>query len=358
MSLISPLAEYGSKLPPIDWSQIPSLGEGRTPLVRSVAIGPRLGVDELYFKLESCNPTGSYKDRFILCELGIRKAQGHTLCLATSSGNTGSSLASYAVRFGMQCHIFVLEETPDEKLQQMVAHGAHVHRVQGYGKRSSVTKAVPAKLAELCQKHGSSLVISAYRYCPDGMEGVKSIAYEIADQLDGSPGHVFVPVGGGGLCSAVCRGFIDLRGESVSRVHVVQPDTNDTVVTPLREGANRARSVERGTRVSGLGVMNDIDGTRAIGLVRQTGGSGFLPTETEIRQTQRELLEQEGVYAEPAGATAVAGLKKAIEQGAVGESERVVCLITGHGFKDAASLPNPAERSDFIELSEIDRILG
>ncbi len=358
VSLISRLAQYAQTLPPLDWERVPTLGEGSTPLVRSLSIGPRCGVDELYFKLESCNPTGSYKDRFVLCELGMRQAQGYTMCLATSSGNTGSSLASYAVRFGMRCHIFVLEETPAEKLQQMVAHGAHVHRVRGYGTNPAVTEAVPVKLRELCEKHAGSLVISAYRYCPEGMEGVKTIAYEIAEQMGSLPEHLFVPVGGGGLCSAVSRGVLEQDGQGEARVHAVQPSTNDTIVTPLRQGMAQARSVERGTSVSGLGVLNDIDGTRAIGLVRQTGGSGFLPSEEEILQTQRQLLEEEGVYAEPAGATAVAGFKKAVAEGVVSARERVVCLITGHGFKDASSLPNPQERAGFIALKEIDERVG
>lgn len=358
MSLISRLAQFAHYLPPLDWAAIPTLGEGGTPLVRSVALGPRLGIKELYFKLESCNPTGSYKDRFIVCELGVKKAQGYSTCLATTSGNTGSSLASYTARFGMQCHIFVLEATPAEKLTQMVAHGAHVYRVRGYGTSPGVTAGVPQSLARLCDAINGSLVISAYRHCPEGMEGVKTIAYEVVEQLSEVPSDVFVPVGGGGLCSGVARGFLDLQeGNVQTRVHAVQPATNDTVVTPLRQGAEHARSVQSGTRVSGLAVLGDIDGTRALQLVRQSGGSGFLPAEEEIWQTQRELMEEEGIYAEPAGATSVAGLKKALAEGVLRGDERVVCVITGHGFKDAASLPDPQERVPLIELDEIEQVV-
>ena len=116
-----------------------SLGEGGTPLVRSVRIGPRNGLEALYFKLESCNPSGSYKDRFVAAQVCGMLAGGVRSCLATSSGNTGSSLAAYCARYGIRCTVIVNENAPVGKLAQMQAHGARVIRVPGFAASSEIT---------------------------------------------------------------------------------------------------------------------------------------------------------------------------------------------------------------------------
>ena len=159
-----------------------TMGEGSTPLAASVRIGPRHGAGRLLFKLESCNPTGSYKDRFVAAEVECILRRGARACVATSSGNTGASLAAYCARSGLQCFIVVNVEAPAGKLAQMQAHGARVLRIPGFVTDPATTKAVYAQLEELATSRNVPLVVSAYRYCPEGMAGVESIAEELTEQ--------------------------------------------------------------------------------------------------------------------------------------------------------------------------------
>jgi threonine synthase len=330
-----------------------TLGEGWTPLIQSRWIGPRLGIPNLWFKLEQTNPTGSYKDRFAAAQVSLLCAKGDAVCLATSSGNTGSALAAYCARTNIRCVVFLTEETPRGKLQQMLAHGAALFRVRGFGTSAERSAEALASLRQVSESQRIPLIVSAYAYCPEGMEGVKTIAYEIAAQLASPPGDVFVPIGGGGLCTAIARGFADLArvGDHrlpIPRLHAVQPTSNDTIVTPWREGRTQARPVETQTRISGLAVPNDIDATRALAAIQASRGSGVLVDDELVWEVQRDLARHEGLYVEPAGAVSVAGLWRAAEDRTFqrgGTDAAIVCIITGHGFKDPAAIERLTEEA-------------
>ncbi len=310
-----------------------SLGEGRTPLVPSVT------ASGLSFKLECCNPSGSYKDRFIAAEVGRLVARQARACVATSSGNTGSALAAYCARYRIRAVILVNQDAPAGKLAQMQAHGAQVIRIPDFASSAEVTADVFNTLRQFSLGHDVPLVVSAFRYCPDGMQGVQSISAEL---LDARPDHVFVPVGGGGLYSAVVQGF--QAAGWVPKVHAVQPEGCLTVVASYLRGSREVRPVTSTTRVSGLSVPTDIDATQALTRLLECGGAGLSVSDEEVFAAQRLLLEREGVYSEPAGATAFAGWRKAREQGLVKDGETSICLVTGHGFKDPASVHEAAKR--------------
>jgi threonine synthase len=331
-----------------------TLGEGGTPLVRSVRIGPSVGLRSLLFKLESCNPSGSYKDRFIAAQVGLMQAQGIRSCLATSSGNTGSALAAYCARYGITCTILVNEHAPSGKLAQMQAHGARVIRVPGFITSPDVTSGVFETLERFSRSTGAPLVVSAYRYCPEGMAGVESLGREL-QQVPGLR-HVFVPVGGGGLFSAVCRG---LNGSGV-RVHAAQPEGCLTVVASWLRNDDSIRAVESTTRISGLAVPFDIDASLALGLLRRNGGAGYAVPDQEVFEAQQMLLEQEGIYCEPAGAMALAAARNARYEGVIAEDDTVVCLVTGHGFKDPDSIMAAAARhpSEVIPPEQLEASLA
>lgn len=304
-----------------------------TPCWRSARIGY-----DLWFKLESCNPTGSYKDRFVAREMERVGASGAKTILATSSGNTGAALAAYSARAGIRCVIVAAPDAPAGKVAQMRAHGACVVRVPGFTKDALVTERVMAAMRRSSEECGIPLVVSAFRYCPYGMDGVSSIADEL---LALAPRHVFVPVGGGGLYAAVARGFL-AAGVGV-RVHAVQPAGCGTVVDAWISGA-RTAAVPRGeTTVSGLSVPVDIDATLALRLLYETGGQGLAVADEEVFSAQRRLLCEEGVFCEPAGAAAAAGWLRAVAEGRVDGSERAVCLVTGHGGKDPVSIAAAAD---------------
>lgn len=312
-----------------------TLGEGNTPLVASARIAPALS-----FKLEYTNPTGSYKDRFIQRELNSY-ATAPPFVLATSSGNTGASLAAYAARAGWRCLICAHPEAPAGKVTQMRAHGATVVRIPGFSVDAAVTAAVFADLDRWRRAQGVPLVVSAFRYCPVGMAGVETIADELALH---TPRHVFVPVGGGGLYVAMVRGFARL-GLSV-KVHAVQPSGCATVVEAWRKRQTHAELMASTTQISGLSVPSDVDATLALEHLYANGGLGIAVSDEAVWSAQRRLLREEGIFTEPAGAAALAGWLQTTKSGLVLRDETAVCLVTGHGAKDNASLDAAAAQVD------------
>jgi threonine synthase len=328
------------------------MGEGHTPLVESASIGPRLGI-RLTFKLEMCNPTGSYKDRFVAAQISELLQHDVRACVATSSGNTGASLAAYCTRYGITCAVFVNESAPSGKLQQMQAHGARVFRVRDFITLPQVTENVYRRLQHMSEEQGIPIIVSAYRYCPEGMRSVQSIATEIDVQNEYRIDDVFVPVGGGGLFTAICRGFAGAI-KSRPRVHAVQPEGCATVVSAYSEQRDEILPVTSTTRISGLAVPFDIDASIALSELRRNRGRGIGISDAEALAAQKIMLWEEGIWAEPAGAAALAGCLRAHRDGAIATGSNVVCLVTGHGFKDPES-HSEAARENAIELiSETD----
>lgn len=351
-----------------------TLGEGETPLVPSRRIGPSAGLDRLMFKLESVNPTGSYKDRFAAMAVSDMLAHSRKRCIGTSSGNTGAALAAYCAAAGILCEIVAVETASEAKLGQMLAYGAHVSRVRGFGTDPSMTRRTFDLLRELACRPDTALQISAYRCSPLGMIGVQSIAYELDDQLGrlatepfvadtGPTVHVFCPAGGGGLTLAVARGFASLgsraRCAAPVRVDCVQPTGNDTIASALRQGSTAAHSVRCTTRIGGLQVADVLDGDAVIEACRASGGTGHIVDDEAVWEAQSRLATEEGIFCEPAGAAALAGALKAARDGEMGSGAQVVCLVTGTGFKDADRVASMiAHRSaPFVDLEDL-RQLG
>ena len=202
---------WSDYLVPVPAEHRVTLGEGNTPLVKSRSIGPAAGVAGLYFKLESCNPTGSYKDRFAAVAVSHALAAGKRRCVATSSGNTGAALAAYCAAGGLLLDLAVVESAPVEKLRQVQAYGGRTYRVRGFGRSPDVDHRVFVHLQERGRTPDSVFFISAFRHCPEGMTGLKTIAYELVEQHPEGIDHVFCCAGSGGLVVGVAQGFADLR---------------------------------------------------------------------------------------------------------------------------------------------------
>jgi threonine synthase len=326
---------YASRLPELDPAHRLTLGEGRTPLVASRRLGPALGLARLHFKLESANPTGSYKDRFAAAAISHLRAAGRRSCLGTSSGNTGAAVAAYCARAGLPCHLAIVEGAPEGKLRQMRAYGARLFRLRGFGSRPDVNVAVMDGLRGLAADLGAGLEISAFAYSPKGMAAVQTISFEIAEAL-GAGVNVFCPAGAGGLTLAVARGF-ETWG-AAARVHCVQPAGNNTIAGPLRAGAARAVAVDSTTAISGLQVGSVIDGDDVIAACRRSGGRGYTVDDETVWRWQARLAREEGIFCEPAGAVALAGVEQALARGELDPAAPVVCLVTGSGFKDERSV--------------------
>ncbi|MFO0816714.1 MAG: pyridoxal-phosphate dependent enzyme [Pirellulales bacterium] len=319
-----------------------SLGEGNTPLVKSRSLGPSVGLNNLWFKLESVSPTGSYKDRFAAAAISHMRARGERLCVATSSGNTGAALAAYAAAGGVRCRIAIVETAPVDKLRQMLAYGAELIRVRGFGLDPDITAQTLGELLRRSEEPDARLQISAFRYSPEGMAGVQTITWEIAEQLADPPDHIFCCAGGGGLTLAIARGAARLCSEGHWRecpaIECVQPTGNATIAAPLRDGGERAVTVKCTTTVSGLQVPTVIDGDETLAACRDTGGTGLLVDDAWVFEVQTRLAREEGIFCEPAAAVPLAGALLALREGRITADSRVVCLVTGSGFKDAASV--------------------
>lgn len=333
--------KYQSMLSPIAAKYRLNLGEGQTPLVKSRFIGRRLGLNNLYFKLENLNPTGSYKDRFAAMFVSKMQSRGQKLCIATSSGNTGAALSAYSAAAGIRCVLAIVDGAPLAKIKQMQLYGAQTIMVEDFGKNTAVTNEVFDLLHDLTKKIGVPLPVSAYHYCAEGMEGVQTIAYEILEKLKVQ--HIFSPAGGGGLTLAVAKGAL-MYGEKkglteLPKVHCVQPQGNDTIASALRNNALEAQEIEKSTtKVSGLQVPSILDGDAVIETCRLLRGTGFVVEDADVFDFQKQLAQKEGIFSEPAGAVALAGLALAVKNKEVLPDDKIVCLITGSGFKDMLSV--------------------
>jgi threonine synthase len=336
-----------------------TLGEGNTPLVRSKSIGASAGLSNLFFKVETSNPAGSFKDRFGAAAVSHMLASGQSRCLATSSGNTGSALAAYCAAAKIECHIAVVETAPESKLRQMMAYGADVFRITGFGIDAKVTNDVFARLDKLAAREDSAIQVSSYIYSPLGMSGVETISHELVEQTQTPIDHVFCQAGGGGLCVAIVRGFqsqvaADLIDKSPA-IECVQPLGNNTIAGPMRNGDDQAQECECATNVSGLQVPIVNDGHLVINECRPTGGNGHLVSDEAVWETQQRLAREEGIFSEPAGAVALAGALQAAANGELESDANIVCLVTGSGFKDEKSVTRMIDNksSRLIEASHL-----
>lgn len=356
---------FSDWLDPVPASARVTLGEGNTPLVRSRRLGPSVGLKNLFFKLEMTNPSGSYKDRFACAAISDMVANGKTECIATSSGNTGAALAAYCAVAGISCDIAIVEGAPEGKLKQMLAYGAKLYRVRGFGIDSHISEQVMESLKLLSARPQAQMQVSAFAYSPVGMSGVKSISHELCEQAASIDGqgwdHVFCMSGGGGLTLAVSLGFEQLQQagqlQILPRVECVQPEGNNTISGPLRDGLKLAQSVQCTSRISGLQVPQVIDGNEVIAACQRNGGTGHLVADSFVWETQSRLAREEGIFAEPAGSTALAGALQAARNGYLAPEANIVCLITGSAFKDPPSLDAMVQNcsAPMIELLDLQR---
>jgi threonine synthase len=341
---------FSHLLPPIEPACQVTLGEGDTPLVHSKQIGRALGFENLYFKLEMLNPTGSYKDRFASCAVSDMLQQKLSFCFSTSSGNTGSAMSAYSAASGLRCLLVIVDGAPQCKLRQMQVYGSDTIVIREFGKDVNVTKEVIDRLNDTALRYHTSVQISSYSHSPVGMAGVQTLAYEIAEAMTDNDVHVFSPAGGGGLTLAILRGFETWKknhpGFRLPKIHCVQPTGNDTIASALRNGLSNAVEINASTTaISGLQVPAVLDGDEVVAGCRESGGNGHLVSDELIYECQEQLATREGIFCEPAGAVSLAGLRKAIENNEINKKATIVCVITGHGFKDSVSGNKIAEKT-------------
>ena len=334
---------YAARLPLSDHGFIVSLGEGDTPLLPSARLGAQAGLPRLYFKNEGLNPTGSYKDRIASVGISYLRQLGKRAWVAISSGNAGASLAAYGTRAGVDGYLFTLERAPRAKIAQIIAYGPQIMSVRGLGYDPKVEAETWKSVPEICAINDWLMLITARSLSPQSMEGAKTIAYEICEQLRGAaPDVVYVPVGGGGLLSSIWKGFREWRAaghiDRLPRMVAIQPEGCDPVTQAWRAGRPLAPLDDCASAVSGIILTSPPDGDLVLQDLRESDGWALSIADAVTYQAQAELAASEGLFVEPAAAIAWAAVKADLAAGRLQGGERVVCVLTGIGFKDSKAI--------------------
>lgn len=309
----------GFSLP--DQAPCVTLGEGNTPLVWTEAFGNRVG-----FKLESLNPTGSFKDRGSAVLVSWLLAAGIKGAVEDSSGNAGASFAAYASRAGVAGKIFIPDSASGPKRSQIESYGSEVIPVPG--PRSRAGEAV---LNEVDQ----GAVYASHAYLPHGTAGVATIAYELMEDLGQAPGTVLVPVGHGSLLLGIWLGFKALVSSGViprlPRIVGIQAATIDPLFRAFQAGAESHSIQQEGsTLAEGVAIADPFHGEQVLAAVRESGGL-FLHVEEDRIKSAHRSLAQHGIYAELTSALIWDGLRQLPQT----MPDPVVCVISGHGLKNA-----------------------
>jgi threonine synthase len=319
---------YWGRFPLHREESIVSLGEGSTPCIELPRLGRRLGL-EVYAKLECLNPTGSFKDRGMTVLVSVAREEGVGELVEDSSGNAGSSLAAYCARAGIVARVFAPEGASPFKLGQVRFYGARLELIGGG--REAVARA-----ARDCALKGEGLYWS-HNWAPYFIEGMKSFAYEVAEQLP-EVGHIVIPVGNGSLLLGAFRGFLELKGRGLvgrlPRLHCIQAELCMPTVAAF-EGREWTPPVGVRTIAGGISLVNPPRKGQVVEAVRATGGSAVAVSEEGIIAWQRLLAQEEGIFAEPTSAAAFAGLEALVSGGGIGKGEVVLVPVTGFGLKDA-----------------------
>ncbi len=321
------IARWGDRLSlPAEAPRI-SLGEGGTPCVESLTIGRGLGLASLHFKLEGLNPTGSFKDRGMVVAVAAALHEGSRAIICASTGNTSASAAAYGGRFGLRTVVVVPGgRIASGKLLQARVHGATVVSINaGFDVALRVVR-------DLCDSHPVTLVNSVN---PNRIDGQKTAAFEIVDELGDAPDVLALPVGNAGNITAYWRGFReevrDGRATRLPRMVGGQASGAAPLVLghPVDDPQTVATAIRIGNPASWQGAVDARD--QSEGLIAAVDDEAIL-------DAQRRLASVEGVFCEPASAASLAVLEHAVRDGAVAPGSRVVCVLTGNGLKDPAAV--------------------
>ncbi|MCL6558250.1 MAG: threonine synthase [Firmicutes bacterium] len=332
--------KYWELLPIKSPTIVVSLHEGGTRLHECNHLSSILRVSRLYVKDETGNPTGSYKDRPASVAVSKAVEFGAQILAIASDGNAGPSVAAYAAKAGLPCYVFMPTSTPNERLTQVWLYGATLVTIDG-----SVNECIDL-VEKGRQKFGWHHMSTARAVNPYQREGSKTIAYEVCEQLDwNAPDWVAVPVGGGGLLSAIWQGFNELKAlgliERVPRMLGVQAAGCAPLVRAFNT-ASRPDAIERwktpSTIATTIAVPFPLDGDLALKAIYDSNGAAVAVADSEILDMTRRLAAYEGICAEPTGAVSIAGIRSVIAAGIIRPDETVVCIVTGTGLKSLSLL--------------------
>lgn len=344
------LYKYKSYLPLTAATPMFSLGEGDTPLVESDKLAKKIGCRELYFKLEGCNPTGSFKDRGMVMAFAKALEDGSKAVMCASTGNTSASAAAYAAHCGITAIIIVPKgNIAQGKMAQAIIHGAKIVSIGG-----NFDQAL-AIVRQLTEKHPITLVNSVNPY---RIEGQKTAAFEIVDELGDAPDYLFLPVGNAGNITAYWKGFIEYHkaGKAKHKPKMMGFQAEGAAPIVLGHAVNQPQTIATAIRIG-----NPASWQKAVAARDESGGIIDMISDNEILAAQQLMAAEAGVFGEPASAAPLAGLLKLSKNGMDFSTKRVVCVVTGNGLKDPDSVLKSSNKP-FLDLpadiTAVEKALG
>jgi threonine synthase len=327
---------------PVGDDAIVTLGEGGTPLLAAPRLGAKIGIPRLYLKVESRNPTGSFKDRLAAAAVSAARELGRKVVVGSSSGNAGAAVAAMAARAGMPCVMFTTQRFPLAMKTQMAVYGTYLLAAPTTQDRWSLMETGVDQLGWF------PVTVYGYPFWGSncyGIEGYKTIGYEIIDQLDVVPDHVVFPVGAGDAFSGAYKAMAEYqRAGVIDRVPVMHAAE---VYGPLEQALARGSDVVEATEIReptvAVSVGSNLSTFQALDVLLRTGGAARSASNEEMLQAQRDLGALEGIWVETSSALSVAALPRLVAAGAVDPGSVVVAVLTSDGLKDpettAAALP-------------------
>ena len=315
------IEQYKEWLPVSEATPALTLQEGNTPLVHLEKLSAEWGIN-LYVKLEGANPTGSFKDRGMVMAVAKAKEEGKSILICASTGNTSASAAAYGARAGMRTIVVIPEgRIALGKLAQAKMYGAEILEIKG-----NFDEALQM-VREVGQEAGIALVNSVNPY---RLEGQKTIAFEVIDQLGEVPDIFALPVGNAGNISASWKGF----SEYAERKGAKRPVLLGVQAAGAAPIVNNQIVENPETVATAIRIGNPASWQLALNALDESNGTILAATDEEILGAYQLLASTEGVFAEPASCASIAGLKKQVENGMIEKGKTVVAVLTGNGLKD------------------------
>ena len=329
---------YFELLPIADKNNIVSLNAGLTPLQHADKLGTSLGLKSLFVKNDSVNPTFSFKDRPAGVAVSRARETGLKAVGCASTGNLASATAAHAAKAGLPCYIFAPSDLEHVKIAQALSYGAEFVAVEGtYDDANRVASIIG-------DSKGIGVVNINMR--PYYVEGSKTLAYEVAEQLGWNiPDNLIIPVGSGAMLNAICKGFEELYSlgliDNPKKMKIVaaQPHGCAPVVDAFKRNSDEVIPVERPETIAkSLAIGDPGDGIYVLKRLKQYNGIAEEANDAEICDSILLLARTEGIFTEPAGGVSVAVLRKLVEEGKIEKDESTVCYVTGNGLKTTEAI--------------------
>jgi len=332
---------------PVAGTEYVTLEAGYTPLVKADRLAKALGIDELYIKNDTANPTWSFKDRVVSVALSRARELGFDTVACASTGNLANSVAAHAAKAGLRCFVFIPADLEAGKVMNSLVYNPHVVAVKGNYDE------VNRLCSEIADRTNWAFVNVNVR--PYYSEGSKTLAYEVAEQLGWeAPDHVVAPIASGSMLTKIYKGLnefakLGLIEAKKTRFSGAQATGCSPVAQAFEAGHDFVSPVRPNTIAKSLAIGNPADGIYALDIIRKTGGAAAAVTDQEIVDGIKLLAETEGIFTETAGGVTIAVLKKLAEAGKINRDEKTVAYITGIGLKTQEAIIDQVGKPTLID---------